>query len=288
VFTGQAMSADSEGRPDLVAADTSGPRVLIEAKFDAALTAPQLGTGYLNWLPRDHHGVLIYLVPANRMPALWPTLLKGPCELKEVPPPDLAHSDVPWLFQPLGDGRVVAAMSWESLMARLHAAMDGAVDTAASADLVQLDGLVQDQTRIGWIPLATGNLPDRSGPQLLGLIEASVNVVFSVSQKKVTNATQDIGPARSVTTASGQVFRLGMHFSAWASLGMTPLWATVWSDDPVRLHVIGDGLADLSKAGGPGVYRVDQRTWGVPIVVAQGVELGAVADQIAGCMCSVG
>lgn len=281
VFTGQAVSAKSEGRPDLVGADTSGPRVLIEAKFDAALTGPQLGTGYLNWLPEAHHGVLIYLVPANRMPALWPTLLQGPCGLIEVPPPDLAHSDVPWLSHPLGDGRGVAAMSWEGLLARLHAAMDGAGDTAASADLVQLDGLVSDQTRLGWIPLATGDLPDRSGAQLRGLVDAAVQVAYSVGHK-VTNATQDNGPGRAVTTTSGQVFRLGIHLTAWASFGMTPLWATVWNDDPVRLQGIREGLALLKKPGGPGVYPVEPRTWGVPIVVMRGIEHGAVAEQIAG------
>jgi hypothetical protein len=285
VFSGQAVATDNEGRPDLVGADASGPKLLIEAKFDAALTAPQIGTGYLDWLPEEQEGVLVYLVPANRMPALWPQLLHGPCQMDDVPPPDLAHADAVWLRQPLAGGRVVAAMSWENLVSRLHAALDGGGEATAAADLAQLDGLVQAQTRTGWIPLATGDLPDRVGPQLVGLRDAAVSVSLLMSKKKVTNATQDIGPGRWITTSSGRAYRVGLHFAAWASLGMTPLWATVWSDDPVRLHAIGEGLSDLRQTGGPGLYRVDQRTWGVPIVIDQGTELGAVGDQIA-AVCS--
>jgi hypothetical protein len=280
VFTGQAVQAENEGRPDIVGADATGNRVVIEAKFDAALTGPPADTRYLEWLPQHQAGVLIYLVSANRMPALWPQVLKGPCALTEVPPPNLAHADVPWLSHALGDGRVVAAMSWEALVRRLHAAVDG-VDDAASADLVQLHGLVLAQTRIGWIPLAPGDLPDRSGSQLLGLQDAALAAAREVTSKRLTNATDDNGFGRWVGTDSGRSFRVGIHMTAWAKLGISPVWVTVWSGDPVRLHALHEGLIELDQVGGPGVYRVDSLNWGIPVQVSLGTEAAAAADEIA-------
>lgn len=280
VFTGQAVQANKEGRPDIVGADSTGNRLVIEAKFDASLTGPQADTRYLEWLPEHQEGVLIYLVPANRMPALWPQLLKGPCELPDVPPPDLAHVDAPWISHPLGDGRVVAAMSWEALLGRLHAAVDGA-DEAASSDLLQLHGLVIAQTRIGWIPLAPGDLPDRSGSQLLGLRDAAYAAAREVTSKRLTNATDDNGFGRWVSTDSGRSFRVGIHLTAWGRLGISPVWVTVYSNDPVRLQALRDGLRDLDQVGGPGVYRVDSVNWGIPVRASLGSESGAAAEQIA-------
>ena len=48
-YTGQAFQADA-GRPDIVGYDSSGWRLMIEAKFDAGLTAPQAGTQYVDML----------------------------------------------------------------------------------------------------------------------------------------------------------------------------------------------------------------------------------------------
>ncbi|MGI8701885.1 MAG: hypothetical protein ACR2JU_11875 [Nocardioidaceae bacterium] len=280
VFSGQAVSANNDGRPDIVGADGTGPRVLVEAKFDASLTPPQSGTGYLNWLPQDQAGILVYLVPANRLPALWPQLLAGPCEQLDVPPPDLQHADEELLAQSLPGGRVVAAMSWEALMRRLHATLDGGGNFAAAADLSQLDGLVRSQTRSGWVPLALGDLSDRSGPQLVGLRDAVMRAAGAVTSKKVTSATGDLGPGRWVWTASGRPFRVGIHMDAWAKLGLSPVWATVWSKDPVQLSALRKGLDNLTHDGGPGVYRVNDKEWGVPIDAPYGAEIGSVAEHM--------
>src|SRR5262245_44452883 len=86
-----------ETRPAPARRPPYGGSCLIEAKFDAELTQPQMGGGCLNWLPQGQHGALIYLVPQTRMPAVRPALLPGPCQVTEVQPPDLAHADAPWL-----------------------------------------------------------------------------------------------------------------------------------------------------------------------------------------------
>jgi hypothetical protein len=50
-FVGQAVGPDDPGRPDIVGSNTGGPRLILEAKFDAALTPAQLDATYLNRLP---------------------------------------------------------------------------------------------------------------------------------------------------------------------------------------------------------------------------------------------
>jgi hypothetical protein len=281
MFTGQVVQAAREGRPDIVGADASGPRVLIEAKFDAELTAAQVGTGYLEWLAPGQVGTLIYLVPANRMPAIWPQLLAGPCELTEVPPANLSHTDSPWLAQALGDGRVVGALSWETMIKRLHLNVDGSGDVAAIADLSQLEGVVEAYAGAGWIPLSAGDQPGRTGAQLWGLVSALQKAAYSVSKGKVTNASQDLGFGRWISTPKGRSIRVGLHLQAWAKIGLSPIWATVWTRDPVRFAEIYERLSILNAAGGPGVYKVDEINWGVPLTAPLGAEIGGVTEALA-------
>ena len=63
-------------RPDLVGFDGHGQeRVLIEAKFWAALTENQPNT-YLERLPDDDTSLLLFVAPEARLQSLWPELLR--------------------------------------------------------------------------------------------------------------------------------------------------------------------------------------------------------------------
>lgn len=76
-FIGQ-VSSPGAGRPDVVGLDVSSrERLLIEAKFAAALTDQQ-PSGYLKRLKPDVDGVLLVVAPTVRLPALWVELLRGP------------------------------------------------------------------------------------------------------------------------------------------------------------------------------------------------------------------
>ena len=77
-FSGQVKDPLQPGRPDVVGRDASGNRLVLEAKFDAELTATQLSTAYLDQLPVGAPGVLLFLVPKHRLPAVWSQILSGP------------------------------------------------------------------------------------------------------------------------------------------------------------------------------------------------------------------
>lgn len=277
VYSGQAVNSGQEGRPDIVGADTSGNRLVIEAKFDAALTPPQAGTGYLEWLPIDQPGLLIYLVPKNRMASIWPRLLAGPGGLASVPPPNLADEDEPWLVHKLSGGHALAVVSWESLLARLEPVVVGQEERS---DLTQLASLVRAHLRTGWVPLAYGDLPDRFGQQLAGLRHCVIQAALRVSPSKTRSGSSDVGPGRWLTVDGKAVLWAGVRLGTWGRMGQSPLWAMVWSKDPVKVHALREALAPLDN-NGPGVVALDGRTWGVPLLVPVGAEQGETTDALA-------
>lgn len=265
------------GRPDIVASDSTGRRVVIEAKFDAGLTDAQAGTGYVDLLV--HGGILFYLIPRDRMGALWPKLLSGPCghPPNTVRPAWSGHDDKPWLVEALGDGRVVVALPWEELLRRLHGALDGGSDAAATADLAQIHGLVAQQTRNGYVPLSPDDLNDRAGRQLAGLKVAVLNAAKEVSCKTITNGSNDWGPARWVYSGDGtRLFWVGLRIPTWGRLGHSPVWAVIVHKDATVFNHFAQALKPLRHAGGPGVFRLDTVTLGVPVLAPLGEEQGTV------------
>jgi hypothetical protein len=158
-FTGQVPSQDDQGRPDIIGEDGSGTRVVIEAKFDAELTAAQLGRDYLYRLPSDQAGALVFLVPADRLPAIWPRLLTGPAQLAHLETVHATDADKPFLAHQLPGGRVLAAVSWTQLLAAMRLSMESASETDALGDLTQIEGLVAWRTRTGWPPYYQATCP---------------------------------------------------------------------------------------------------------------------------------
>lgn len=277
-YTGQAYQADA-GRPDIVGYDSTGWRVVIEAKFDAGLTPQQAGKQYVDTLKDS--GVLFYLVPRDRMPAIWPRLLIGPCgqSPETVPPALSSNADEPWLAHTLPDGRVVAALSWQELLRRLHAAIDGGGDPSASADLAQLSGLVEQQTRTGYLPLAPDDLTERAGRQLQGLKLAVLEAAKSVSDKKTSNGSNDWGPARWVNGSDGkQLFWVGLRIPTWGRLGLSPVWAVIVKRDLSELRLVEEALQPLKGDGMPGVFKLDRVTLGIPVRAPLGAEQGTVEE----------
>lgn len=249
----------------------------MEAKFDAALTGPQAGTSYLEWLSDDKPSLLIYLVPKNRMASIWPRLLEGPGGLASVPPPNLADEDQPWLVHGLSRGHALAVVSWESLLARLEAALVGQQERS---DLTQLASLVRAHLRTGWVPLAYGDLSDRSGRQLASLRHCVIEAALRVSTSKTRSGSSDAGPGRWLAVDGKAVLWAGLRLGTWGRRGQSPLWAMVWSKDPVKVRALREALAPLDSSG-PGVVALDGRTWGVPLLVPVGAEQGETTDALA-------
>jgi len=279
-YSGQVTADADTGRPDVVGSDTDGSRVIIEAKFDAALTERQLDDTYLNRLPPGQPGLLVYIAPSNRLPSLWPQLLAGPAGQGLDLPPNLADADQPWLVQRIGDGRVVAAVAWTTLLGRLSAALVDAGDTASQADLDQLADLVRWRAAEQWVPYVPGDLPDRTARQIQGLRNALVKAAASVSGSKPTRGTSDHGPGRWLSTPEGRKIWAGIWYEPWGRHGSSPAWVWVLPKAPHTTESVYEALATLGGSGGPGVFSVGKR-WAIPLAVDVGTELGAVTSSFA-------
>lgn len=260
VYAGEvSLKGEQEGRPDIIGRDVKGARLVIEAKFDAALTPAQAGVGYKEWLPANTPAVLIYLVPKNRIASIWPRLMSGPGELHEVDPPDLSHQDEPWLQHDLGMGHVLALVSWESLLDRLKGSL---ADAQELSDFAQLESLVRAYLASGWVPLAHGDLLDRTGHQIVGLRQCVLEAVAEVSPSKVKPGSGDIGPGRWLAVDGIQAMWAGLHLTNWGRFGQSPIWAFAFEKDQVEATKLRDALDPLVAKGGPGVFEMNGRTWG--------------------------
>ncbi len=275
--TGQDIDVSSPGRPDLVAADTSGVRLVIEAKFDAELTPAQLSGAYLARLGVGSPGALVFLVPADRLRAVWLKVLIGPGRQTEPDPVDPRDIDAGLVRLTLASGHVLAAMSWEALFTRLSASMDRHREPEAQGDLEQIQGLVAWRSRTGWTPLAPDDLPQRAGRQLEALALTIKRAAVRVSASPPRRVTGEGGPGRYVSTQTGKSFWVGLWFLWWGEQGPGPAWAQITVSRTSHLAALGDALRTASIEHRPRTEHTDLL---IPLHIPEGAELGTVEDEI--------
>lgn len=277
-YSTQVVGSEDAGRPDLVGADGHGPRLIVEAKFDAALTEAQIGTAYLDRLVVGHPGVLLFLVPEERIVALWPKLLSGPGGGSAKAASSTAVPGEPMVegvrYASLPKQRTLAVISWGRLLDVLGRAVELAGDARARGDLEQLAGLVAWRSRSGWLPVQPGDLPDTAGRQLAGITRVMVQAAAAVSSVKVRQGNTDMGSGRWLTTPAGGWFWVGVWLEGWDRFGYGPLWATVSAQTDAAFVALTKALAPL-QGGDPdeaGRCRTGLRSWGVPLTVPAGAE----------------
>lgn len=277
-FTGQATESAQEGRPDVLGSDASGTRLLIEAKFGAELTPAQEGPEYLNWLAPGSPGALVFLVPRNRMPMIWPRLLAGPAQVVRPPVPDLTHEDRPWLSHDI-DGRILVVLPWEGLLSKLEDALSEAIDRS---DLQQLSGLVRSQLASAWRPLATGDLPARDGAQLTQLRVCLFQATIAANKPEtILPGMADVGTGRYLTHQKKKLFWAGIHTDAWGRYGTSPLWITATGKGAFAMNQLREALSPLEAPGGSGLYQFNATTLVAPLHIQIGAEPGEITTHLA-------
>ncbi len=271
-FTGQDLDPLLPGRPDLVAADSAGTRLVVEAKFDAELTKAQLSGAYMNRLTAGVPGALVFLVPADRLENVWTQLVAalGGQALSVGVLPSTVESGL--LHQVLPDGRTLAAITWEALIKRLSTVIARRGETVAAAELDQIEGLVRWRSRTGWTPLVPGDLPQRTGRQLEELTDALRGACAKATAKKLRNGSADGGPGRYVTTTTGKSFWVGIWFGWWGH-GPGPAWAQVSVKTSQQLALVSQALTGATVDHRSRAQYLDVL---IPLRVPAGAELTAV------------
>jgi hypothetical protein len=272
VFTGQDIDPSTEGRPDLVAGDSTGTRLVLEAKFDAELTPAQTSGAYSAKLAAGAPAALVFLVPADRMLNVWSTisvLLGGAAPL--LLQPAAIDAGIASMALP-ADGHVLAVLSWESLLNRLFAAVGKFGDTAGEAELEQLRGVVEWRTRVGWSPLVPGDLPQRAGRQLASLTEIVKSASAVVSSTKTRNGGGDGGPGRYIKTPYGKSIWFGVWFGWWDRFGPGPLWAQAKAKTSQEVSMLSEAM---TAAGITHHARPQQADVLIPVPIPPGAERSA-------------
>ncbi|MFG1905584.1 hypothetical protein [Kribbella sp. NPDC048928] len=274
VFTGQEINPETEGRPDLVASDPAGTRLVVEAKFDAEMTLAQTSGAYVNKLTAGVAAALAFLVPRDRMQNVWRTISVTPGGAAEPVALPEGALDAGIATMPLGaTGHVLAVVSWESMLNRMSAAVGKFGDTAGAAELAQLRGLVEWRTTVGWVPLVPGDLPQRAGRQLQAISETIKSVCSRVSSSKMRNGSADGGFGRYISTPSGKSIWVGIWLHWWDAYGPGPVWAQVSLKTPQEMSLTSDAL---TGAGIMHHSRPEYTDVLIPLRLPVGAEQGAV------------
>jgi hypothetical protein len=228
-------SGEDRSIPDLagLAEDGSSP-LLVEAKFYAGLTDHQ-PVSYLKRLPAGAPGMLLFVVPSQRLELLWTEVARRAGEGgfpvgAETTTAELRHASV-------GDGHVLAMVSWRALLNVLTAAATAAGDQTAAADLDQLRGLCDRMESEAFHPL--------TGEELSGSVALRLQQYVNMINKTVDRLVGDDLATPGTSQWPGLRGRggdgwwgrwLGLHDVAcllrvapgpWARDRATPVWLQV-------------------------------------------------------------
>lgn len=127
--------------PDLVGTTEGGTNVLlVESKFWASLT-PNQPTGYLNRLPQNGEGMVLFIAPERRYEELWQQLVAR-CNSEGFEISDETGESPTWCVARTSKGRV-AFVSWSFALGHLEGRLEKAGQDRGAHEVWQLRGLCQ-------------------------------------------------------------------------------------------------------------------------------------------------
>ena len=274
----EAEQAVEEARPDLTLQDSDGRvRVLVENKFWAGLTAAQ-PVDYLDNLPEDPPSALLFIVPQQRVAAVW-NELKARCseanrELTEAPGGGAAT----WVR--VGSKTLMIA-SWSHILERLLDAAGSSEHDNVRRDILQLRGLAGREDLQAFLPLCADEVTDQ---QVARRLVNYSDLIEDITQKlKGSGVAQISGlrPTHGYYTA-GRYLRvhgrfqlwLGVHLGIWRDAGITPLWCSVGD---ARFRGVAGQLETVRDHFDDAQLYEDRTLW-LPIRLRTGVERERVME----------
>ncbi len=280
----RTQASDEKGRPDLSCRDENGKeRVLIEAKFQAQLTARQ-PVDYLKRLPPDRPSVLLFVVPTGRFELLWTELSRrvnaDGVELL------LEKKDTNLLSANVGGERRLMLTSWANLLNHMAVQVKAKKDSRAACDIRQLQGLALQDDKEAFLPLRAEELRSEFPRRVLGLQRLTQDAFERVCKSERVDCSGLRGnpPWSRYMRLAGAGATIGVYFDLWAQSRDTPLWLILdpWGDDAtlkVRIEDVRRRLAPLRQEVPPGIIDRGRRLL-VPINLPLGVEYDSVLDAV--------
>ena len=275
------QAADERGaRPDLVASESSGRvRIIIEAKFWAGLTERQ-PVAYLEGLPRNVPGLLLFVAPAARAETLWAELKRRvvAAKIKKLEVLPSRYSGQVQIAK-LAGSRHLGLTSWGCLLEVLHDAARTDGDIHAGEDIRQLKSLCARMDSEAFLPLASEELTSTIGRRIIqfnGLVDDLTSRLVACGLASIKNQKSSATASYYVRYMKLNGYAAELHFNPlqWMRWGRSPIWFGVrgpeWEVSPkVSQTYLEKGVESLLDEGG-----CPQ----VPIHLPLGVEREAVLD----------
>ncbi len=236
--------------PDLVGSDPEGRRVVIaEAKFWAGLTDHQPVT-YLNQLPPDSDGVLIFIAPSMRFASLWPELVSR-CKTASLPIEAESVESGETKYRKIGARHLLALTSWSAVLAVILETLEAEKNQAGASDVRQLQGLCERMDSEAFLPLHSEEL----SPQIARRTVQFCALVNELKDALQTEGLGDWGGTGNDIKIAAQyrylilenhVCCLGFNPDLWATKRSTPLWLWIGGDEKWKKPVPAATMAALA------------------------------------------
>jgi hypothetical protein len=294
-YRSQVWDASDSAIPDLVGLDDQNRSVLIgEMKFWAGLTANQPST-YLRRLPAGVPGVLLFVAPSRRLEPLWHELARR-CSDDGVVLTRTVVAEELWYSAANGD-HVLGLVSWRHLLNAARAAADSAADLAAAADLIQLQGLCDQQDSTAFLPLLPDELTGSIGLRVQHFCQLVSDLAAAGEQSGLLDNT---GLREGGTRGEGEYVRYTQLVSAapgrrgskwpawiafsprlWHRTAATPIW--IFMGGAVAnyrsLPEAVETLSSLTRLSPPKLLTVEGSAY-VPLYLRVGAERREVLDDL--------
>jgi hypothetical protein len=285
-FIGQVGSADT-GRPDVVGFDGSRRvRLLIEAKFAAALT-PQQPSGYLKSLPPDVDTMLLVVAPDERRATLWVELLRAVPELAPVAPSPSAVPEAGVLRVKTGTRTTLALVSWGNLVSRVLDALRSADESSLARDAEQLLSLTEAMDSAAFAPLSPGDLDIRTARQI-----DQLHLIIDAARRRIiadSPVAEPYGRASHGRIFYGWYIRsratkkaiwYGFLPRAWARHGLSPLWVQVKVSPSWSRQRLLQALSGLHEVGQAGMFEDGAESFMIPLSIPEFAGQDEVIDKL--------
>ncbi len=278
------QGGDDDAIPDLVGFDTAGgQKAIAEAKFWAGLTDAQ-PVGYLQRLRKQGGSLLVFLAPSKRFATLWPELLRR-CNANGITLRENPRVSDEILCATTDDKRVLALVSWRSVLQHLHSAAETDREMTTVSDIGQLTGLCERMDEDAFWPLRSEELASVFGRRIVQFC----SLVDVVTDRAVQKGMASIKGFRA-TGGSGWYARymtirkfgalLAFDADLWSRWRETPIWLGIY--DRKKPHWVYSPTARerLSRLEleHPSRLLVDGEDLLVPIYLPTGAERGQVVD----------
>jgi len=260
-FSGQVGEPET-GRPDIVGTDDQHrERLLVEAKFAAALTEHQ-PAGYLRRLPPSETGVLLVVAPQARLASLWSELLAAlPGDSPAPAPSSPLPSEAPAVETSPGHWLVLT--SWRRVVQAVLDAVQSAEEHRLARDVEQLLSLTEAMDARTFVPVRSGDLNQRVGRQvhqLSRLLDTAYRDLIATPAHRSYSSRPSHGRTYYgwyvVSEAAEKRVWFGFWPWAWGEYGVSPLWAHVYVSKTWPRQRLQRALAAYEQPGEPGLAEL--------------------------------